>query len=1171
MINKKQSKWLVALSMILALIGMFAFSVNSVEARDRGTPLNDLRKPISGVSEDSPFLIPKSLNSQTSNAYGVHVVTPGDHVYMEGHYTFVPRVTSKTVLTTGGGVGWRDLNWYTNDVSGQPGTTKYRSIHLARDGNANRKGSIWAKYSNVGVVDGQSIDLKITLMDWKKYYNNASWVSFRKDDIAVSSAAYESVDMKWEFLKTGTNTPVKVSGYFTFGDIDLNQGIRFDSTTSKKIDAIVLDNEVRDSGSYLWMRNDNGKVHIYDTATPSEMTAGVDQDLSDDSGDSRARFSMLYSNQSSLRFEWVTEYGRRANPYHRNRSRNVAYDGNGSGQAGSWAAGSYMFYELDKPILTWTPPPKKTGKVYPMKGYGDYTITHTVPQEPSSYSYTKYTIEDIVEEGLINPKFLSVKDQNGIDRSNWFTKSESSQKAVATATNDALSSSNFYGNTFTFTVRATIDYDIANKSNSDTFDFKNNVHVTSNKMGNKADTRVGVEKELITVDHINEDNGDLLARTSNKVLPNTPYSEEARFNGSAYGIGGKLQVDRVVVNGSNKGSKTSVSGKVPEEGLKVTFYYRSPFKINISHVDDDTGAELHHDINYDNSHFKGNRWTFYPGVTPGLPNGSNTFDQNGQNYPYIPVNDSRTGIVNFQRGANTNTNNTDYNYNIEFRYTKANVDVAIESVRILTEHQSHGLPIQMDFDLLSIDEDNWNGEPRWDTTNVRVQVIDKSNSNQIIYNKLHSARDLNDNTIGWKIPATHLSTGQVRDYVIKIISPNDKEVFIRPGEGSLETNGYVATEDVLRISSSDSNREINAEWVSMTERNMGEPDIILHKEGIQTTVDEPLPMPTGYGHGKINDIVTWTDLTSEYTPKVKGRVLADLELSDGDYTESNGIHVVPMKESRSETFADNHISTKFEFPQTYVTDRGEGEIIVTNDQPDGTVNGYKRLYIPIWIDELGEYSYTFESTEPIGQNHVKVELEQVVDVQSHMYAHSDSPTLKDDALLLQPTREGWFTNLFSRDPFETRKEYMWQASDFLYSGDTITGFSSDGITSYNAIPEGSARLEIPTKNPNTGETVTKIGADAFRGFNFIGDFIAPSIEEIGSYAFYDANFSGEFSAENLKTVGSYAFMYSQFKGTLNAEKLQSVERYGFYHSSFDGDLSFIDSIGTEAFYHSENE
>lgn len=1065
MLNKSYFKWTIWASMLLAFFALLFIGpyTNEVEAaQNDGTPLiNDSNQVIKGKSDTEPAVLPDSIEDNG----GLNVIIPeGDNVYMDSRYSFVPMVTSETSVSVSDG-HWHDTIWssssstdsaktYTvksgdtlsaiasqynvtvatlqslNNISNansiyvgqvltvsegtidQPNDTQYYSF---RPTNDSQKGDVWIKYSNVGSVDGRPVDLKITLMDWAKYHDFAGRISFRRDDIAMSSQGYESVDMDWNFIDHETQDPVKVSGYFTFGDVDMSQGLKFSQPTSDAIDAVVLDNEVISEGSELYYQESNGEYYIFDGVTDAEANNNTDVDIRDDSGDPRYKFSILYSDQESIRFEWRPGYGQRG----RNMPRSEPWYNAVGATWSPTSEGSYMFYEIDKPIPTLPQSIIKEGAVDSTNNIGNYTLQHTVPQESEEFRYKQYTMGDEVDPGLINPRITHITDQFGNDVSSWFTYLHGSASSFAIAKPATLSNPEFYGNTYTAHVETDIDYDYVNNHSAEDFAFTNRARGVTNsfEVDTDGDPPTNfVEKQPLTVRHINSDNGEVMETHSSNLLPGSTISERAVYNGTAYGTDGQLVLHQTEINGSSVGAQSHVSEVLPNQGMTIDFVYRSPFKVTKRHYDADNGNLIHTDPNVD-SKYKGSSWTY----DAGLPESKAVFEQDGVSYPYYPVKTPLSGTIDFYTSDTKN-----YNYYVDFSYEKPNIDAGIERVQIKTGDNDEGLPIRIDFNLKAIDEASWGGEDRWSSTDVRVQIIDKSNSDNIIYDESHSAKSLRDEPLTWTIPSDNLKVNENRSYEVRLSAPDETDLYVNPNADRLQTIGYTASEESIQVSNDKLPNEggIEGEWVAMTEKSVNDSAVTEYMEGFHTTVDDVVDTPTGYAHGNVNPIVTWTDIPdASEIPEVEGDIVADPEISEGDYpTLSNGRHKVTVDEvPTTRISSDEHIrETVFHLPQTYVTKGGEGDVIVTGDVPSNAVDGGQTLYVPIWIDELGTYAYTFETTKPVGRNQVNIEIENHVDVESYMFAHSDSDTLNKDALLLQPTRENWFTRLTDKDPFEER-------------------------------------------------------------------------------------------------------------------------------------------------------
>lgn len=65
------------------------------------------------------------------------------------------------------------------------------------------------------------------------------------------------------------------------------------------------------------------------------------------------------------------------------------------------------------------------------------------------------------------------------------------------------------------------------------------------------------------------------------------------------------------------------------------------------------------------------------------------------------------------------------------------------------------------------------------------------------------------------------------------------------------------------------------------------------------------------------------------------------------------------------------------------------------------IDGGRKFYLPIWA-RIGDYQANVESTKDIGINKINVEIGYDINIYAHMYAHMDSESILDDAIILEP-------------------------------------------------------------------------------------------------------------------------------------------------------------------------
>ena len=115
---------------------------------------------------------------------------------------------------------------YSNQVNGA----------IVVEANKNAINNYNVRYSEVGKYNGEYVDVVMTLTGYSgcKLRRGASvcglW--FESDKLGVYSLGIHRISVKYNFYKTGTNTPITVKGYTTYWDIDANQGIHFVQNTT---------------------------------------------------------------------------------------------------------------------------------------------------------------------------------------------------------------------------------------------------------------------------------------------------------------------------------------------------------------------------------------------------------------------------------------------------------------------------------------------------------------------------------------------------------------------------------------------------------------------------------------------------------------------------------------------------------------------------------------------------------------------------------------------------------------------------------------------------------------------------------------------------------------------------------------------------------------------------
>lgn len=505
------------------------------------------------------FMNVQKAEASVFNMPKTDVVSDGG-VQIDPKYSFVPTVTNKTQIQPFGGSGWKQTVW-NERTSSTHNNRKFRSINVSNQNSS--KGKIGARYTNVGSYNGQSIDLIITVNDWSPRTtknNKPQYISFEEKNIAFSTQGYLWVDVTWQFVRSGTKTPVNVSGYLTLSDIDLAQGIQLSAGTSKNIDRFLITNRK----NRLSYQNIGGQYKIYDGISKVDSNGYVTgTDYPDNQYISEQAFTMLYSDQSSFRFKWVTPENF-INLY---------------GNYNNSALGQYFFYVMNKPTQTEVPSPSKKVNITDGLGVKDrikYTISQTVPQESSKFYYKSFEITDDLHTAWTDVK-VRVENQIGENVSNLFNISvNSSNKVKVVAKDSTIKSAKFYGETYNVIIEAYLDANEFRGDNSTTVSNVAQVHTgNANRNTNKVTTKV--TEGYINVRHEDE-NGNLLEKeTRDLYLKGEKYAYSPKeFTHKESG--------KKYAHVRTKPSGVSVKGEFDGKDKTITFVYESPKRVEIKDV-----------------------------------------------------------------------------------------------------------------------------------------------------------------------------------------------------------------------------------------------------------------------------------------------------------------------------------------------------------------------------------------------------------------------------------------------------------------------------------------------------------------------------------------------------------------------------------------------------------
>lgn len=220
----QRKKWVRILEWILLILFIVAVSTANVHAFSiEGTYKAMTGYP--GVKKFNYAATPVRENFVTSDM-------------VDAEYTF--RLGSKAVDEYFGKTGTWTHEGYT-----------YKGFYL----KDNTKEKCGVRYNKLFQYNNTWIDVKTTYMNWSLKDKKKAF--FGGGFCRTDWTNVKWLRMKHEFFLAGTNTPVNVKGFFTFTDVDDNQGLAIPEAQIKKI-------WVNSGSTILGYKKEDGKVLIKD-------------------------------------------------------------------------------------------------------------------------------------------------------------------------------------------------------------------------------------------------------------------------------------------------------------------------------------------------------------------------------------------------------------------------------------------------------------------------------------------------------------------------------------------------------------------------------------------------------------------------------------------------------------------------------------------------------------------------------------------------------------------------------------------------------------------------------------------------------------------------------------------------------------------------------------------
>ena len=426
-------------------------------------------------------------------------------------------------------------------------------------------------------------------------------------------------------------------------------------------------------------------------------------------------------------------------------------------------------------------------------------------------------------------------------------------------------------------------------------------------------------------------------------------------------------------------STNSKSGTVPNQDLTIEFWYNAQQNITIQHIDNRDGSI----ISQENE--KKNR---------------------GEQYSYSPKNDLKKGDYTYRPISNQVQSGTVGNSDItiKFYYDVPLINAGLKKIQIYTEQADKGLPVKVEIDKKYIYDENIA-----DMSNSKIKLGLYDNSNNEVISKEFTAKTLPE-MLDMTIPSTKLKKDSSKSYTLKIEGYDSNMVDVISNAMSLTTDGYTSSEKIIKV---DSSKQDNLSYrgVVMTEREVGK-NMKVYYETLDIPLERIKRMRTGYGFEVpldltyINEIGS-NDLDFSFDFKAQDEIV---DKSYIEYSSKNGVSTVALENTSKKSSTNNNVTIskqKFELQHINVEKR-TGALFNDNQVNNqdsriqyDLIDGGRKFYLPIWA-RIGDYQANVESTKDIGINKINVEIGYDINIYAHMYAHMDSESILDDAIILEP-------------------------------------------------------------------------------------------------------------------------------------------------------------------------
>lgn len=328
------------------------------------------------------------------------------------------------------------------------------------------------------------------------------------------------------------------------------------------------------------------------------------------------------------------------------------------------------------------------------------------------------------------------------------------------------------------------------------------------------------------------------------------------------------------------------------------------------------------------------------------------------------------------------------------------IDLGFAKIEIVTNKASEGLKVDLTTSSNvehTVFENN--------NVSLKLYQIDSDGNKKLIKTETFKVKDYPEKHT-FVVESDMLDVNEKHNYVVELTDFNPNHINKKDDEQKIDTDGYTSSEKTITIDLSSSNStNLKEKSVIKTEREIGK-DMKLYHEELTIPLIKLGKQKTGYSVAFERPVTYTNDLGNK--AEVHTDLYFDNAIGDDVYGVEDDKAKISMLRDVTDSEDGGKIKQNFVFnvPEVYLDSRDDKIFL---ESGDNRVSGGKRIYIPIWLDKLQKYDFTFKSSSGIGVNDVNFVIKDELDVYAYMFSHIESksknskdvspPTVLDEILI----------------------------------------------------------------------------------------------------------------------------------------------------------------------------